>query len=475
MIATLGFGQIYWDIEVVDTIIAGAYLDCIFNDIALDSNNSPHIVYNRPGVSTIVYSSRESSLWQKEVIDSGLHLCYGFSLIFDRNNLAHLSYYRQFDPVGKTYLCHAFRPSSGWQIEIVDSISGYLGNYFWYITSSIAFDSLGQPGISYIVWNVADSIHYVKYAHFNGSQWDTSVVEYDSAYMNITRQPSDRSPSLKFNSRNTPLIAFHHKSPIDGYYDTLKIARYNDTLNNWLVEPILYLNGAGSPISLVLSSQDYPFIAHCIDIGLHFTWWDGSTWHSGYTGADLGWVDIALDLALDAQDDPHIAFHGDPLTPSPDYCYKDSFWNIYWAFDTVPQSTWNINLVLDDNECPHICYEYGAGSNGLKYAKGTFVGVKEHNSGPQSADYGLRIFPNPYKRIAVIKFEIRNPHFAMSLKIYDATGRVVKSFNHLTIQPFNQVTWFGDDDSGQELSAGVYFCRLETNEFTATKKIIKLE
>jgi hypothetical protein len=59
----------------------------------------------------------------------------------------------------------------------------------------------------------------------------------------------------------------------------------------------------------------------------------------------------------------------------------------------------------------------------------------------------------------------------------------VKSFNHLIankrggIQPFNQIVWYGDDDLGCKVPAGVYFIYLEsynTNKLTR-QKIIKLE
>jgi flagellar hook assembly protein FlgD len=61
----------------------------------------------------------------------------------------------------------------------------------------------------------------------------------------------------------------------------------------------------------------------------------------------------------------------------------------------------------------------------------------------------------------------------MSLHIHDLSGRLIKSlpFNHLTIQPFNHVSWDGTDASGKQADSGVYFVR--TKGYLPTK-IIKL-
>ncbi|MGB9721987.1 MAG: C25 family cysteine peptidase [bacterium] len=94
--------------------------------------------------------------------------------------------------------------------------------------------------------------------------------------------------------------------------------------------------------------------------------------------------------------------------------------------------------------------------------------------------------PNPFSGNLTIEFAIRNPQSEISLKVYDATGRVVKQFNHLSanhpprnladggIQPFNQVVWYGDDDSGRLLPAGVYFIRFEAGDYKQVEKAILL-
>ncbi|MGB9721798.1 MAG: T9SS type A sorting domain-containing protein, partial [bacterium] len=40
------------------------------------------------------------------------------------------------------------------------------------------------------------------------------------------------------------------------------------------------------------------------------------------------------------------------------------------------------------------------------------------------------------------------------------------------IQSFNQVVWYGDDDSGRRLPAGVYFVRLQTENDSKVEKAV---
>jgi len=137
-------------------------------------------------------------------------------------------------------------------------------------------------------------------------------------------------------------------------------------------------------------------------------------------------------------------------------------------------------------------YEFGGEE---KISRARLIG------GPQGED-ALRItldagrfevYPNPFHDKTTIKFEIRNPKsetnsnsqnsnlstrylLLATLRIYDATGRLVKSFNLAScLWPLaSVVSWSGDDDLGRKLPAGVYFVRLEAGEFKKVEKAILL-
>ena len=104
----------------------------------------------------------------------------------------------------------------------------------------------------------------------------------------------------------------------------------------------------------------------------------------------------------------------------------------------------------------------------------TETGIEEDRSQRLEAGSGLEICPNPFAKLTKVSLSMEQRAKGIELRIFDISGRVVKRFNHLTIQPFNQVVWDGTDDSGKPLPAGVYFVTLETPSNNYTKKVLLL-
>jgi len=83
----------------------------------------------------------------------------------------------------------------------------------------------------------------------------------------------------------------------------------------------------------------------------------------------------------------------------------------------------------------------------------------------------LTVSPNPFSEHMEIAF---SPGDAgeVSLRIYDATGRLVKEFIPPTAS--TALTWDGRDESGRKVRSGVYFLRFEAGEYRATEKLLFL-
>lgn len=476
----LGFSQISWEKEIVDSITASSVMDFTSNSLALDNHGLPHIVYNKDEYEKIIYASRSDTCWQKELVESGLfYAC--FSLIFDEDNNAHLSYYRKDDALNMTYLCYARRDTTGWIIDVVDSIYGIITNYWFtwnYLKTSIALDTADLPGIAYTSWNLSDSLFYIKYAHYSGVDWDTSLVEYDSVWAPHLG-PSDWYPGLRFNSENIPVIAFHQK--YSSYCDTIKIALFDDSLNEWVIEPAICDPMGGKPVSLALNSQDYPCIAHGWGAAVAYSWQDGIAWHTELTGTTMGWVNIRIVLDLDNLDNPHIMYLPDPIIAYASYSYKyQGFWYNCGPIDPDPYlyNLADISFALDNNDEPHVCYQFDiSGSNlwGIKYAKGTFVGVEEETRS-KKLEARLIVYPNPFSKLTIINFGKVRGAKGIELKIYDAAGRVVKYFSlprAYCLVP-TSISWDGTDNFGNQVSGGVYFVRLSCDDFAIIRKVTLL-
>lgn len=87
-------------------------------------------------------------------------------------------------------------------------------------------------------------------------------------------------------------------------------------------------------------------------------------------------------------------------------------------------------------------------------------------------------YPNPFKQSTEIRYQLADVDNAenVSLKIYDATGRLVKTFSLPTAYSLlpTVIPWNGTDDFDRKLPAGIYFCRLQDGELTETQKMILL-
>ncbi len=109
-------------------------------------------------------------------------------------------------------------------------------------------------------------------------------------------------------------------------------------------------------------------------------------------------------------------------------------------------------------------------------------GVSDKTGCDKTNEFSLTIHPNLFKNQCVIKFQIpnnsafREPRSAISLKVYDVSGRVVKDFSRLTINgERSTIFWDGKDNSDKKLPAGIYFVHLETGDYKKIEKAILLK
>lgn len=89
----------------------------------------------------------------------------------------------------------------------------------------------------------------------------------------------------------------------------------------------------------------------------------------------------------------------------------------------------------------------------------------------------LKALPNPFKDITTITYNRIDPAGEHEIKIYDATGRLVKKLS--SPMPFAQspmqITWDGTDIYGKEVTAGLYFCIAQTVSDKDIIKILKIK
>jgi len=85
-------------------------------------------------------------------------------------------------------------------------------------------------------------------------------------------------------------------------------------------------------------------------------------------------------------------------------------------------------------------------------------------------------YPNPFRDNTNIEFRQEKASEQTTIAIYNVKGQLVRT---LAQQPFavgeHTITWDSKDDAGQKVSPGIYFYKITSGRFSATKKVILLK
>lgn len=100
----------------------------------------------------------------------------------------------------------------------------------------------------------------------------------------------------------------------------------------------------------------------------------------------------------------------------------------------------------------------------------------EENQSPIPSGFQLyQNYPNPFNPRTIIEFELPQPEH-VKLTIYNIKGQVVKVLaDGYYPAGLSRVHWDGSSSKGYNVAAGVYFYRIETKQFTETRKMLLLD
>ncbi len=81
-------------------------------------------------------------------------------------------------------------------------------------------------------------------------------------------------------------------------------------------------------------------------------------------------------------------------------------------------------------------------------------------------------YPNPFNPATTIEFSLPEAGF-VTLVVYDITGQKISELVSGEKMPgVHSVVWNGADNTGNKVSSGIYFYRLQAGEFTKTQTMI---
>jgi len=109
--------------------------------------------------------------------------------------------------------------------------------------------------------------------------------------------------------------------------------------------------------------------------------------------------------------------------------------------------------------------------------RGTEDKITSEENLSSAAAFGLQQnAPNPFNPSTTIAYEVPAGGAQVSLKIYDVSGRLVRTLvDGYEPSGTRTVTWDGRDGKGQPVAGGIYFSRMTAPEFSETAKMILLK
>jgi photosystem II stability/assembly factor-like uncharacterized protein len=117
---------------------------------------------------------------------------------------------------------------------------------------------------------------------------------------------------------------------------------------------------------------------------------------------------------------------------------------------------------------------YVSGAGIWKYSPGTILGIDRKGNIVPGRFALQQNYPNPFNPQTTIEFSIPEEGFT-TISIYDITGQWIRTlFSDYASKGTFKVSWDGRIESDEEAASGTYFYRLETKNFSETKKMILL-
>jgi hypothetical protein len=140
----------------------------------------------------------------------------------------------------------------------------------------------------------------------------------------------------------------------------------------------------------------------------------------------------------------------------------------------VPSLNWSTcRVMLQILDAGGLVIVQDASDGNFTIMTNTIAETKGNNLPLITALYSSK--PNPVtKGSMIISFSLAEPTKVL-LKIYDASGRPIKTLvNSQLERGIYNVTWNGKDEYERVVANGIYFYRLETDEYQATRKMLML-
>jgi hypothetical protein len=157
-------------------------------DLAVDSNDLPHICYFDETNTRLKYTHWNGAEWQIEVVDDGIDVGRECSIALDSLDQPHITYMDA--AIGP--LKYAKKLAGAWNVGIVGDVAPAAG---WY--NSLALDSNDLPHVGYLSW----ASGAIKYTYYDGKKWTFMHVDSKGWQQVSLALDSNDQPHMAYGDR----------------------------------------------------------------------------------------------------------------------------------------------------------------------------------------------------------------------------------------------------------------------------------
>ena len=155
------------------------------------------------------------------------------------------------------------------------------------------------------------------------------------------------------------------------------------------------------------------------------------------------------------------------------YCLDGFAGKLIWTYQTGDM-VWAVSQIDDVNG--NGTYDVIAGNDdGYVYCLegNQNVGIGDENMSVSSMNSLSQNYPNPFNTETTIKFTTENSDKNTNITIYNFNGQKIKTLVDKKLSAgTHQIVWDGTNNSGDQVSSGIYFYKLQNNNLNKTKRII---
>lgn len=118
---------------------------------------------------------------------------------------------------------------------------------------------------------------------------------------------------------------------------------------------------------------------------------------------------------------------------------------------------------------------YDEGESDIIGTEFTYTGTSTNENTISPVSRLIGNYPNPFNPTTTISYSLSEEDAENAkIEIFNLKGQKVKTYNHSELAD-ESVFWNGKDDSGKQVSSGIYLYKLQTGDYSQTKKMILMK